>query len=320
MKDSLIEWTHHSFNPWIGCSKVSPGCQHCYAEKLMAARYGRVTWGAHGTRSRTGKDYWKQPLKWNEDCAKAGIRQRVFCASLADVFEEYEGTDPKGNPVSLSEWRDDLFQLIYQCRNLDWLLLTKRAESAHFFLSELQRQYGEVWGNIWLGFSAESQEWFDKRWPLIRDTPAFVRFCSYEPALAPLWLAADAAGNLHWMICGGESGPGARPMPEAWPRSMRDQCAAADVAYFFKQWGGTNKKAAGRELDGRTWDELPDKSHYAQQFGTSVAAHISNLIEAERGSNGGGSWPATLQASGPTRSATAQGCNAELSDRSAKNQ
>lgn len=186
MKNSHIEWCHHTFNPWIGCAKVSPGCVHCYAETLMAIRYGRVIWGPRGTRSRTSADYWREPLKWNAEAEKSGVRPRVFCASLADVFEEYEGTDPKGNPVSLVEWRDDLFRLIDRCRNLDWLLLTKRAESAQFFLSELERQYGEVWGNLWLGFSAENQEWFDKRWPIIRDTPAVVRFCSYEPALGPL--------------------------------------------------------------------------------------------------------------------------------------
>jgi len=258
MKNSPIEWCHHTFNPWIGCTKISPGCAHCYAEALMATRYGRVIWGAHGTRSRTSESYWREPLKWNEEAAKSGIRPRVFCASLADVFEEYEGTDPQGKPVSLNQWRDDLFRLIDRCRNLDWLLLTKRADHAQSFLRELERQEGEVRSNLWLGFSAENQEWFDRRWPLIRDTPAVVRFCSYEPALGPLWLPQDAAGRLHWLICGGESGIHARPTDERWPRVVRALSEAAGIAFFFKQWGGVHKGAAGRTMDGRTWDELPD--------------------------------------------------------------
>jgi len=123
MENSKIEWTDHTFNPWIGCQHVSPGCDHCYAETLMDQRYGKVQWGPHGQRRRTSEDYWKKPIRWNGHARtfkeQHGHRPRIFCASLADVFD---------NKVP-AEWRSDLFDLIRQCRGLDWLLLTKRPQN-----------------------------------------------------------------------------------------------------------------------------------------------------------------------------------------------
>ena len=248
MKDSKIEWTHHSFNPWIGCTRVSPGCQHCYAETMMDKRYGKVKWGPQGTRVRTSADYWKQPLKWNREAAAAGERRRVFCASLADVFESKQ--DQSGD---LREWRFDLWNLIEATPDLDWLLLTKRPENVNDIAPYT---YGDVldWpSNIWIGTSVENQEYADKRIPELLKIPAAVRFLSVEPMLGPVDLEnvhlfhgattpvgscviKPIAGNyINWVIVGGESGPNARPMHPDWARSIRDQCQETGVPFFMKQ-------------------------------------------------------------------------------------
>ena len=239
MKDSAIEWTHHTMNPWYGCTRVSPGCQHCYAETLMDTRYHKVEWGPGRKRQRTTVDYWKQPLRWDRAAAAAGERHRVFCASLADVFD----------PEVPDEWRADLYRLIRATPNLDWLLLTKRPEVA-FDWTHLMGEYQ----NIWLGTSVEDTRRALERIPILLSTPAVVRFLSIEPLLGPI--GASLRG-IDWVIVGGESGPGARPMEPIWVEGIRDYCVANQIPFHFKQWGGVNKKAAGRELGGRTWDELP---------------------------------------------------------------
>jgi protein gp37 len=215
---SKIEWTHHTFNPWIGCQKVSPGCDRCYAE-AWAKRYGWVEWGPHGNRKRTSEANWRKPLQWAKAARCTKQRHRVFCASLADVFDNQV---PK-------EWRRDLWRLISETPGLDWLLLTKRPENIERFLPEM---WGLGWHNVWLGFTAEDQEHFDRRWPIVRDIPAAVRFCSYEPAIGPLRL-----GTLvpDWVICGGESGGGARYMEPQWAADIKADCAERGVAFFMKQ-------------------------------------------------------------------------------------
>lgn len=253
MQNSAIEWTHHTFNPWLGCTKVSPGCANCYAETLMDTRYGRVKWGKGNPRQRTSESNWKQPLRWNKQAN--GTRQRVFCASLADVFDQEVSDD----------WRDDLFNLIYECQNLDWLILTKRPEAARDFLLGWS-----TFKNVWLGISVEDQERADKRIPLLMQIPAKVRFLSVEPQLEAVDLGFEVevtnrdkeraqaalaqgkmvpvsalvpgivyrtprAAGIHWVICGGESGAGKRPFNPDWGRQLRDQCKAAGIAYFFKQ-------------------------------------------------------------------------------------
>ena len=223
--ESKIEWTDHTFNPWTGCTKVSPGCDHCYAES-WAKRSGQVKWG-NSPRKRTTADYWKGPRIWNKRAstfvAQHGRRQRVFCASLADVF------DNKAEPG----WRRDLFALIQDCADLDWLLLTKRPQN---IVKMLPADWGDGYPNVWIGTTAEDQERYDQRWPVLAAVPAAVRFISYEPAIGPLRLAAHGA-QPDWLICGGESGGGGRPMHGQWARDIIDDCRKAGVAPFLKQWG-----------------------------------------------------------------------------------
>lgn len=239
-ENSKIEWTTHTFNPWIGCQKVSPGCDHCYAEAMMDHRYGRVQWGPHGERKRTSAANWRKPLQWAK--AANGTRPRVFCASLADVFDNKA---PAGA-------RDDLYALIRATPELDWLLLTKRPENIR---KMLPADWGGGWQNVWLGTTCEDQAHYDRRWPILRDVPAAVRFISYEPAIGPLnyvW------GNPDWIICGGESGAGARYMDPAWARELRDQCAASSIAFFFKQM--TSKKPIPGDLLIRQFPSTPRDS------------------------------------------------------------
>jgi protein gp37 len=262
-QNSKIEWTDHTFNPWMGCTKVSDGCKHCYAESLMDHRYGKVEWGPQGTRQRTSTANWRKPLQWNKQAGAEGKRYRVFCASLADVFEDRP---------ELAPWRADLFDLIEQTPNLDWLLLTKRPENimrhveqaGEFLLKNAHNRAAVQWltwvkhgmdyalPNVWIGTSVEDQETADKRIPELMRIPARVLFLSCEPLLGPvdLWGAryrnnggltgavTSWPGGVNWVIVGGESGHGARPMQIEWAQAMRRECQAAGVAFFMKQLGG----------------------------------------------------------------------------------
>lgn len=286
-ENSNIEWTHHTFNPWIGCTKVSPGCANCYAETLMATRYGRVKWGRGNPRSRTSVENWRKPLRWNktvicgqcgraevlgsDDCRYCGkelgiapvaTRPRVFCASLADWLDDEVDT----------VWLYDLLALIQDTPNLDWLLLTKRLENWRLRLKASMNNAsdraddficnwldGNPPKNVWLGVSAEDQPRWNERLPLLMDTPASVRFVSAEPLLDTIDMGRY---RPDWLIAGGESGPGARRMPENSLRWLLHQSQPRHegekrVAFFFKQWGGVDKRSAGRLIDGRSWDELP---------------------------------------------------------------
>jgi protein gp37 len=236
-ENSKIEWCHHTFNIAWGCIKSSPGCDHCYAEGT-ANRYG-TGWGPGAERRTFGEAYWAQPLKWNRRAAAEGVRERVFCSSMTDLFL---------NDATITTERRKLWPLIEATPNLDWLLLTKHSERlAHNFLPSPPPE------NIWLGVSVENN---DYAWRVdhLRNVNAAVRFLSVEPMLGPV--DVDLTG-IDWVICGGESGPHSRPMDPQWARDLRDRCVAAGVAFHFKQWGGRDKKAAGRILDGRTWDEYP---------------------------------------------------------------
>ena len=284
---SKIEWCTHTFNPWIGCAKVSDGCKFCYAETLMDTRYGRVEWGVNGTRVRTSDANWRKPLAWNRAAEKAGRRVRVFCASLADVFEDRP---------ELVAWRQDLYDLIEATPHLDWLLLTKRPENVMGLDSV---PVFAALDNVWIGTSVEDQAAADERIPHLLWIPARVRFLSMEPLLGPVDIGRFLGESYSaiWVIVGGESGPKARPMHPAWVRSIRDQCVEAGVPFLFKQWGEyvptatlgheprcyvnaldgcvadedtaiadggswtgmdrVGKHAAGRMLDGREWNEFP---------------------------------------------------------------
>lgn len=285
---SKIEWCDSTFNPWIGCTKVSPACDSCYAAVSTPARTMNIAWGAGQPRRRTSPANWKLPLRWNReefaecgDCGWRGpidtleddtcrscgrherlepARRRVFCASLADVFD---------NEVPGS-WRADLFSLIRATPNLDWLLLTKRIGNAAAMMDEAGAWSGATADgalrnplpNVWLGTTVCNQDEADRDIPKLLATPAAVRFLSIEPMLGPINLrwqpyAHQATGETYrqylerqgavnhlealrkidWVIAGGESGTSARPMHPEWLRAMRDQCAAAGVPFLFKQWG-----------------------------------------------------------------------------------
>lgn len=267
--ESNIEWCDSTFNPWIGCTKVGPGCDNCYAEADFDLRKHRATWGPGNPRSRTSTANWKKPLQWNAKpfyecgCGYRGtmdelttnaihgcgekfkrVRRRVFCASLADVFD---------NEVP-AEWRSDLFALIRATPNLDWLILTKRIGNAARMIdaaidADECAEHGWPWPNVWLGATFVNQAEADRDIAKLLAIPARVHWVSMEPLLGPvdirpylpnpLWNALPSwkEPELDWVVVGGESGPKARPMHPEWARSLRDQCAAAGVPFLFKQWG-----------------------------------------------------------------------------------
>ena len=257
MQNTKISWCDHSWNPWIGCSRVSEGCRNCYADR-RAKQYGWAKWGVKTPRHITSVDYWKQPLAWNRKAMKTGKRVRVFCASLADVFE--------GHP-DLVEPRRRLFDLIRQTSGIDWLLLTKRPEVA----SMLPPDWGDGYPNVWLGVSVEDMR-VAHRLDTLRQIPAVVRFISYEPALGRLD-AADISG-FHWLIYGGESGPHFRADDTDWARAIRDKCKREGVTFFYKQSSGRNP-AKHPKLDGvlhEHWPRSRRMRKVREQTGVCVSA------------------------------------------------
>lgn len=320
-ENSKIEWTDHTFNPWEGCQKVGPGCDHCYAE-TRNARFGggvALNWGPGAPRRRTSDANWRKPLAWNarhaEFFAEHGRRQRVFCASLADVFDNAVG----------NTWRAELLALIWRTPNLDWLLLTKRIGNVPALMEECTEP-GKDWElppNVWLGSTVVNQTEADRDIPKLLATPAAVRFLSVEPLLGSVdlsrhfwkccghrvpghpgdgWMQPpdppECCGDveptgLHWVIVGGESGPGARPMHPDWARSLRDQCAAAGVPFLFKQWGehaliydrdqDDPDCRRGAEMDRKPgrWINLAgghgfhgERVHYAERVGKKAAGRL----------------------------------------------
>jgi protein gp37 len=281
MGQTKIEWTSYTrtdgrivpgytFNPWLGCSKVSPACRSCYAE-AWAKRSGLVQWGDNAERRRTSESNWRQPLKWNKEAQRAGERRRVFCASLADVFEDH--------PTIMPGWRADLGRLILDTPYLDWLLLTKRPENVMRLALDFWVYISGVMGglpkNVWVGTTCENQEMADRRIPELLLIPAAVRFLSCEPLLGPINLIDGPWWDwrysydfypkdmfkrpIDWVIAGGESGPHARPMHPEWARSLRDACASSGVSFFMKQMGsGWAKEFNAKDKKGGDWDEWPE--------------------------------------------------------------
>ena len=288
MAVTTIQWADYTFNSWIGCTHVHAGCKNCYAEADMDKRRGRVAWGPNGTRSRTSEDYWKQPLKWDRAAKASGERRRVFCASLADVFEDWQGpiVDARGEglqvdglgairrlsenatgrpwlPLTMDRLRRDLFSLIDATPSLDWLLLTKRPENVRRMWNAVDdRPAGNLQKhrkNCWLLTSVSDQPTADTMIPHLlacRDlVPVLGLSC--EPLLGPVDLGLDEmfvdldngqqSPGIDWVIVGGESGPGARPMDLRWARGIVEQCKAAGVVCFVKQLGN-NPKITYREL------------------------------------------------------------------------
>jgi protein gp37 len=217
-KETSISWTDHTFNPWWGCMKVSPGCANCYAE-AFAKRTGHDVWGPTAEYRTFGKEHWAEPLAWNASAAKRGVTERVFCASMADVFDE-RGPNSE---------RRRLFELIRCTRNLTWQLLTKRPENWAIYFSENMP-------NVWLGFTAENQEYFDERSRCMRHIPGFTGkfFVSYEPALGPIRLV-EPDPRLEWLIFGGETGGKRRPMEQQWAEDIKTDCDRLGIAFFMKQ-------------------------------------------------------------------------------------
>lgn len=309
-ENSHIGWTTHTFNTCWGCTKVSAGCKHCYADTL-ARRFGDDIWGPGAGRKPMSDKYWASLDKWQRKAEK-GVTDderhpRVFCNSMSDLFEGPETCQTDAAYAVVTAGRARLFAAIARTPNLQYLLLTKRPENMNAMVPE---SWKDGWpANVWAGTSVEDQENADRRIPLLLQVPAR-RFLSVEPLLGPidLWSArydwplggagkgsAFAWGNgVSWVIVGGESGPGARPMHPDWVRRIRDDTVAAEVPFFFKQWGAwvelgqsglasadearetvtvepstypmqrghitlclVGKEAAGRVLDGREWDALP---------------------------------------------------------------
>ena len=242
-----IEWCDHTFNPWIGCTNVSPACDNCYAEVLMDHRYGRVKWGAGEDRVRTAPANWRKPLAWDRAARDAGTRPFVFCASLADVF------DNEVDPL----WRRDLFALIASTPNLVWLLLTKRIGNV-MKMTDPMRDGICLPANVAIGASFANQAEYDrdrmKLWEVKKVWAPLFTFGSFEPLLGPVILDLHAPD---WIIVGGESGRNARPMDLAWPRSIHRQAVELGRVFNFKQVGGRQSDKGGHTLDGQTYFARP---------------------------------------------------------------
>ena len=232
-----ISWCDATWNPWIGCTKVSPACDFCYAARDNERRKWVSGWGPGIPRRRTKT--WGNPLTWSRKAAVTGLRPRVFCASLADVFD---------NEVP-DEWRADLWALVKATPNLRWILLTKRIGNAAKMLPA-----DWPYPNAGLMATLANQEEWDRDWPKLARTPATWRGVSAEPLLGPIDIGT---AKPDWLIVGGESGPQHRHTSPDWVRSLRDQCAANGVAFHFKQWGGVRPKSNGCEPDGREYKDFP---------------------------------------------------------------
>lgn len=329
-----IQWADHTFNPWIGCSKVHAGCTHCYAEADFDKRRGKAKWGEQGTRVVTSEANWKQPLTWNRAAEKAGVRRRVFCASLADVFEDWQGplinargqavmahsdgcicpADMRGErAATMDDVRRALFALIDATPWLDWMLLTKRPEN-------IGRMWPEVAGvpytpeagrmndwslnrreNVWLGTSVSDQETADRMVPELLDAGrrlSPVLFISAEPLLNRLDLVLHA---IDWLIVGGESGPKARRCNVAWVRSLVRQCRHAQVPCFVKQLGTqiVDRNDAGFDAewhDGQGWPSAVEVvEHHIDGYRTEFQGAPVLVRTPDRKGGNPDEWPADLR-------------------------
>jgi protein gp37 len=231
---SSIEWTESTWNPLTGCTKISPGCKHCYAERmaLRLQAMGQPNYN-NGFKLTLHEHALELPLSWKKP-------QMIFVNSMSDLF----------HPDVPLEFVQKVFDVMRRASWHTFQVLTKRSNR----LLELDPNIS--WpSNVWMGVSVESEK-YTYRIDHLRQTRACTKFLSLEPLLGPL--PDLELGTINWVIVGGESGPGARPLAEEWVVDIKNQCRAAHVPFFFKQWGGFNKKRAGRVLQGRTWDEMPE--------------------------------------------------------------
>lgn len=249
---SAIEWTEATWNPLTGCTKVSPGCKICYAERMSRRlqAMGQPNY-ANGFALALHEHMLDMPLRWKKP-------KRVFVNSMSDLFQE-------GVPLGFIR---KVFAVMRQASQHQFQILTKRSERLALLSDRLAWQ-----PNIWMGVSIETEK-YAYRIDHLRQTGAHIKFLSLEPLLGPL--SRLNLADIDWVIVGGESGPGARVMDPAWVREIRDQCLAAGVPFFFKQWGGKRKSKTGREIDGRTWDEFPEAEH------SSKPVTIKTRIASER--------------------------------------
>lgn len=238
MRNSKISWTDHTFNPWIGCQHVSAECDNCYADALVTNRMQQ-----NFAQVRRAATTWKQVPRWNKEAPalqeKIGRRVRVFMASLTDFFIK-----------DADAWRGEAWELVGQCKNLDFLILTKRPALIN---ARLPKGWGEGWQNVWLGTTCGVKKSYP-RLDVLRKIPARVRFISAEPLLESL-ADIDLKG-YHWLIAGGESGTGFRPMKDAWATELRDKCLAEGVGFHFKQHSAF-RSGTGENLAGKLWHQSP---------------------------------------------------------------
>lgn len=239
-EETGISWCDATWNPIIGCAKISPGCKNCYAD-AMSTRYGWDVWGVDKPRTIT-KHPWRNVLTWNRKAKEDGIRRKCFTGSLFDFFEDHETVNAK---------RPEIWNVIRDCDWLDFQVLTKRSTRIEIGLPP---DWGPIgYPNVWLGVSVENMD-YAERVDDLRDIPAAVRFISYEPALGPI--DDIDLSRIDWLICGGESGPNFRPMRTEWATAIRDRCKAESVAFWFKQ-SAALKSGSGTELDGEKIQQFP---------------------------------------------------------------
>lgn len=237
-ENSSISWCDHTYNPWIGCTRVSPGCDHCYAARDNERRKWVSAWGAERRRTKT----WGDPLKWNRKAAETGYKPRIFCASLADVFD---------NEVP-DEWRTDLWKLFDDTPNLRWIVLTKRIGNV------AKMAPAKWWPHVGIMATMVNQMEYDRDRLKLSAVPAPWRGISAEPLLGRIILDhKDAKANLNWIITGGESGPGFRPLDMDAVRYLRDQCGELGITFHHKQNGGVRGKDAGCLVDGIEHKHFP---------------------------------------------------------------
>lgn len=240
--NTAIEWTDKTWNPTTGCNKVSPGCKHCYAE-VLTKRFPRGF--PSGFEFTLHPERLDDPKRWRKS-------SRVFVNSMSDLFHERM-------PLS---FLSEIFRVMEECPRHVFQILTKRHERMLELAPKLP------WPeNVWMGVSVENQD-YAHRVRYLREVPAAVRFLSCEPLLGPLKLNLE---GIHWVIVGGESGPGHRPIEAEWVRGIYEQTKASGAAFFFKQWGGLRPKSGGRELDGRTWDDMPEAYQSRQDRQATLA-------------------------------------------------
>lgn len=250
---TTISWSQATWNPWIGCQKVGPGCDHCYAEARDIRFDGGMHWGPGAPRRRTAPANWRKPYRWNRLAMEAGVRTRVFCASLADIFDN--AVDP--------EWRRDAAAVIRDTPHLDWMLLTKRIGLVNRMIES--DFGGELPRNVWMGASVVNQEEADRDIAKLLEVDAAIRWLSMEPLIEQVTIDPAQMRKLDMIVVGGESGRGARRMSLDWARDLLGQAREGGTAFHFKQMSQADRPEDYSEFKAFPTDlqvrELPSGAH-----------------------------------------------------------